>query len=1337
MLADTEDVGKMLLRIAQRHAQRIPRDMVSHARFMRERRASREFERRKEEDKLKSDAHAEHQKLHKAIRHDDQHPGAAGSGPKGSGRWKSWMPQAALRSVFNHLSGNVREVARSFDASHGTVVRLRGLVAEVATKHRIAHAREVGEDSQHVIVNLMWDETKMEMVVDGGGANVYNLLTQHGLMVWQREGERRREELVLPPRVVQAGDADCLHAAVVASTPFLHEAMTKAPKACLAISTDAAPSNLRLIRGMFVKMPESHLGIAVQCLHHQAGLSLRPTTEYLRLLCPLFCCVKRLHDGHLTQAIKAHIKKQTLAAELIWDTVTPPQQQHIQYAKALSDFASWTDEVGSERLPKHDRKKSEDIAALVAFFNGPWWSERPVHRCHGCCTTRGQAVKTGAGLLAQLISRRLPVLAQSRWLSLWPVVVSFTVVISVHRLFLRAYQAQSDDMRRSDGQDDDDDGHGSSEGEALGVPKNEEVVRRMARKRERKSLEFLAAPEVDVKFLVWICVAKQVMRVHYLLFSRGRELGAGAGTLFHVCCPSKSVALEVVCRLCAKAGDACFSEMWGAAQKRIDEDLKKWPTEVLTRACNSAVLAAGSLWRRFVWKFQGWPWRLCILVDQDSTAEERMEVARAFCQAELCCLDPWFGERLKRRVTCAEDLLEPSMLAFLEDAFATALPVTTHLEDSFAHMRKFVIKALRPPHVCQIASFHVCKELLRTWQAAKRLRGEPNGGRRKRARPRPLWTQSKRRRTGQTVRPTTWSIFVKQAFQAERFRSGQAGRGETFRSCMPQLRESFANLSRPEKERLSRAVRAERLHARVAADPLQAREDVATPPPTPCWNLGDADFPVAVAIMSREMESKDHLQVASAAWEKRVGAIVEPGSEPLPTVVVAKSCPDVLPCCRRSLADGVEARARLIGEGVRLMLLQDLTAETPLTPVLLRMSAAGAAAGSSGPTHVAVLCCSFLKRPFSAEFIELVVTGAGQPPQVAFEFVYRDTAKGKSPTFWGEAELSVHVATRLPVCVADITFETLSFNWLTMGLLQGTSSEVSCDLQGLKANAEVASRNKAALKALRRAVDPKVDVTTKTTTTATMRTKRATIRVGASASPKPKRERKRPKDGDEPQLKRPKAAEPKAAEVVVDKPQLKRPKAAEPKAAEPKAAEVVVDKAAEAAQCSEDDSDIDVSDVSDGDGNTNSSSEDMGDLDGRAEWQDAAAAEAKREADTLRRGDMPGPSEVCVKLASPSSVEVWLEGAERCLLGKLAYQTRPGSEYPSSVQVQCLGAKHRNCKVWKNVNKVPSQAALVAWLCAGRSFATKQEHCDVFAAIMAEHPPGSAGESLGPRILRP
>ena len=91
----------------------------------------------------------------------------------------------------------------------------------------------------------------------------------------------------------------------------------------------------------------------------------------------------------------------------------------------------------------------------------------------------------------------------------------------------------------------------------------------------------------------------------------------------------------------------------------------------------------GNIWLRLVEPFEEWPLKLGVLIHPDSSPEEKDIVCNAFYESHDCCYTPSDGVSglLRRRLTCAADLMKGLVYQFLVDFFAQ-VPVSTILVEA-------------------------------------------------------------------------------------------------------------------------------------------------------------------------------------------------------------------------------------------------------------------------------------------------------------------------------------------------------------------------------------------------------------------------------------------------------------------------------------------------------------------------------------------------------------------------------------------------------------------------------------------------------------------------------
>eukprot|EP00974_Lingulodinium_polyedra_P060543 5837014-Lingulodinium_polyedra.AAC.1 len=94
---------------------------------------------------------------------------------------------------------------------------------------------------------------------------------------------------------------------------------------------------------------------------------------------------------------------------------------------------------------------------------------------------------------------------------------------------------------------------------------------------------------------------------------------------------------------------------------------------------------------RFISAYQSWPYRLLTLVDMSVDADERLHVAREFCNAHACCLDEHCSRKLHALVPDPERLVNDEDLKGALIAWAhTGRVCNMHVERIFARIKRAV-----------------------------------------------------------------------------------------------------------------------------------------------------------------------------------------------------------------------------------------------------------------------------------------------------------------------------------------------------------------------------------------------------------------------------------------------------------------------------------------------------------------------------------------------------------------------------------------------------------------------------------------------------------------------
>ena len=194
--------------------------------------------------------------------------------------------------------------------------------------------REFIEAGQHdwLVMHLQWDGAKFTFKLDDGPPMVHEVLAQHAIARWRtKNGEEKWQELLLPPTAADSTSADTTASALLRRLPLLMEWLKSPLFSCLQISKDSVSSNGLVVNFFHTKLPKHCVILPVNCLQHQASLTLTPTTVYLGFLGGLFCRVKQLQNGNLLFSLRKAIYK-ILDKEL---TVNPDRPKNATHGKRL------------------------------------------------------------------------------------------------------------------------------------------------------------------------------------------------------------------------------------------------------------------------------------------------------------------------------------------------------------------------------------------------------------------------------------------------------------------------------------------------------------------------------------------------------------------------------------------------------------------------------------------------------------------------------------------------------------------------------------------------------------------------------------------------------------------------------------------------------------------------------------------------------------------------------------------------------------------------------------------------------------------------------------------
>ena len=158
------------------------------------------------------------------------------------------------------------------------------------------------------------------------------------------------------------------------------------------------------------------------------------------------------------------------------------------------------------------------------------------------------------------------------------------------------------------------------------------------------------------------------------------------------------------------------------------------------RLCDGLpVIMLGQIFRKLVFPWRQYPWRLCQLVA--GSAEQQKRCAEDLLAAEECCLDTFFSAKLQRDYPSVEQLTDPQFQANLRVVFDRVVLTSTFIERQFASFSRWtgsqvgcMLPALASKHVTRLQ-----KEIVARWRA--KFAGP---GRKKHNLKRPVWSQKRK-----------------------------------------------------------------------------------------------------------------------------------------------------------------------------------------------------------------------------------------------------------------------------------------------------------------------------------------------------------------------------------------------------------------------------------------------------------------------------------------------------------------------------------------------------------------------------------------------------------------
>ena len=342
------------------------------------------------------------------------------------------------------------------------------------------------------------------------------------------------------------------------------------------------------------------------------------------------------------------------------------------------------------------------------------------------------------------------------------------------------------------------------------------------------------------------------------------------------------------------------SDDWGPAVLAFGPVLS-WPQAKLRTTRRSFCVVMGQLWRKLLYPWTQFPWKLATLIDDDQPPAAKEHCAQSLFDSPPCCLDG-FARKIRELVQSPASLLDPDcpeVLQFIEAVFERIVPTSTCIERQFAKLSEWSGGASSQrkgpkPKLSTIASKHcnhAFQHSVSVWrsktlkQARVRIHNK-----------RPRWTKNAcdgRKKNG-------WRLFYNDLLTKQPALRGLSKPeilntvNQEWLRCSPASKQAWTALATPAN---LQAAAAAKNQAEVAADLFGGPWKVGT---SSGWPL--ARHLIAHKCNKAKSESASFHQKFNVLQPENSESLDDSPQEPWPLFA---SCP--VGGCRHALAEGCKA----------------------------------------------------------------------------------------------------------------------------------------------------------------------------------------------------------------------------------------------------------------------------------------------------------------------------------------------------------------------------------------------------------------------------------------------
>jgi len=471
-----------------------------------------------------------------AIRADDllPLPGTERVRTSGSSAWQSMLPSAFLRCAFDGPTGTKKSTAERFKCGDTHAKHVQWMASDLCLTGQSSgiSALQARHDVDYVIFSFMMDETSFRIRTVGDSPEVLPTLAMHGHLTWSERGETRNEDVVMMPAAMGNQTAGSLWPALVArAAPVdLLRPFPEAQLRALCPGSDHARAMQKVWNYLESRLPEDTFFCRGLCKQHATGLCVAPVTTFFDLLCPAFCSVKLLHQGHFQtnymQGLYLTIHRSVTCILAVDAPAWRPKPADRDHAERLLECCFYSRDLhaihaSDEEMETHkarDKQRREAGARLISLCPGDWRKQGIIHWCkEGCCASFTESVVKIFDACTAVLSQVIPVPAQNKWTQVFPVMAEIAVGVGFHQVMPRAMEFAH--TRVQPGTADSDSEDADPDDAVVGFLADQRRHQtREKQKRSSKSLAWFRSPTMWPSLLVWLAIVASPMRLHYFLF---------------------------------------------------------------------------------------------------------------------------------------------------------------------------------------------------------------------------------------------------------------------------------------------------------------------------------------------------------------------------------------------------------------------------------------------------------------------------------------------------------------------------------------------------------------------------------------------------------------------------------------------------------------------------------------------------------------------------------------------------------------------------------------------------------------------------------------------------